>query len=130
MILVRLGLWRLPFPTLLRFAAFLGRARRTNHPGAATPDDIVWAVNAASRFTPKATCLTRALTLNALLSRRGLASHIKIGIAKESNGGLKSHAWVEHDGRVILGALPDLNEYSTFVSLERATNLLDRGLSQ
>lgn len=129
LILVRIGLWCLPFPRLLKLVAFLSGKRPVDRPPSADADDIAWAVNAASRFVPKPTCFTRALALNALLSRHGLASQIKIGIAKDANGGLKSHAWVEYDGRVIIGYLTDLSDFSAFVSLDRAANLLGRGSS-
>ncbi len=46
------------------------------------------------------TCLPRSLALQRMLARRGIASELRIGVRKESNGagGIAAHAWVEVDG--------------------------------
>ena len=50
-----------------------------------------------------ARCLTRALVLNAVLSRTGIPSQVVVGTS--SHGGqLKSHAWVERNGESLLGS--------------------------
>ena len=50
-----------------------------------------------------ARCLTRALVLNAVLSRTGIQSQVVVGTS--SHGGqLKSHAWVERNGESLLGS--------------------------
>lgn len=50
-----------------------------------------------------ARCLTRALVLNAVLSRTGIRSQVVVGTS--SHGGqLKSHAWVERNGESLLGS--------------------------
>jgi hypothetical protein len=38
-----------------------------------------------------------------LLSRRGYASRLRIGVARGPNDGLRAHAWLESDGMVVLG---------------------------
>jgi transglutaminase superfamily protein len=50
-----------------------------------------------------ARCLTRALVLNAVLSRTGIPSQVVVG-ASRHDGQLKSHAWVERDGESLLGS--------------------------
>lgn len=55
-------------------------------------------VNAADRhglFHPS--CLAKSLTLWWLLARRGISSHLRIGIRKEKEK-FEAHAWVERDG--------------------------------
>ena len=59
---------------------------------------IVWAVRAASTVLPRTTCLARALTLQTLLARHGFGSTIAIGVTRDANGALVSHAWVERHG--------------------------------
>ncbi len=55
----------------------------------------------ASRHTPTGnTCLHRSLALWWVLGRRGLDSQLKMG-ARQSDGRLDAHAWVEHSGVVI-----------------------------
>lgn len=126
---VRVGLWCLPFRTLLRIITFLTRVRPTERPTEVSAQDLAWAVKAASRYVPKPTCLTQAMALNVLLARRGHAGDIKIGVAKDPDGGLKSHAWVEHDGRIILGEVEDIGDFTTLTSLHEAAHLVDRHLS-
>ena len=46
------------------------------------------------------TCLTRSLLLVWLLRRRGVDTELRIGV-RRIEGGIDSHAWVEHEGRPI-----------------------------
>ena len=58
---------------------------------------------AASRRVPKATCLTQAIALRTLLARDGKESELRIGVAKAEDGRLEAHAWLESDGRIVIG---------------------------
>lgn len=78
---------------------------------AVAPDQIATAVRRASRVIPAATCLPQALAARVMLARRGQASELRIGVARDAQGALQAHAWVEVEGRVIIGALPDLDRY-------------------
>jgi len=73
-------------------------------PGTATNDidRLVWAGRAAARRTPFATCLSSALALQRLLARHGHDSELHIGVSSDG-GGFAAHAWVERDGRVLIG---------------------------
>lgn len=46
------------------------------------------------------TCLVQSLTLQRMLSRRGIPSEIRIG-AMKTGAGFHAHAWVELDGNAI-----------------------------
>lgn len=75
----------------------------------------LWAVDRASWFVPgKCTCLHRALAARILLSRSGHPSRLHIGGRLDPSKGFEAHAWLEIDGRVVLGALPDLDTYREF----------------
>ncbi len=50
-------------------------------------------------------CLLQSLAGRHLLTRRGYLSHLRIGVAKESDGPLRAHAWVEWDGRILIGGV-------------------------
>lgn len=69
----------------------------------ATAQDIAWAVRHVSRVVPGATCLTQALAAQLLLSRRGYASRLRIGVARAPGDGLRAHAWLESGGLVVIG---------------------------
>ncbi|MCL4835355.1 MAG: lasso peptide biosynthesis B2 protein [Caldilineaceae bacterium] len=107
LLLLRLGLWLLPLPRLLarlqrRTVAKAFRGQVPPPP----PTRIAWAVRAASRFVPGGgNCLLQSLAGQHLLTRRGYLSHLRIGVAKESDGPLRAHAWVEWDGRILIGGV-------------------------
>lgn len=75
-----------------------------------------WAARTAGRWVlPDGPCLTQALVLQYLLLRRGEAStRLHIGVAKGSEGDLQAHAWVEKDGRVLVGGAGSPNSYEPF----------------
>ena len=56
---------------------------------------LVWAVRAASRRLPGASCLTQSLALQCLLTRAGHRSQIHIGVTKDRQAGFQAHAGVE-----------------------------------
>jgi len=60
----------------------------------------------AQRVVPGATCLPQALAAEALLKRGGLPADLRIGVMKGASGKLLAHAWVESDGRIVVGDLP------------------------
>jgi hypothetical protein len=79
-------------------------------------DRVVWAMKAVAKRLPATRCLAQALAMNALLHRHGHASNLKIGVRlidrAERDVPLDAHAWVECDGRVVIGAVADLEEYA------------------
>jgi hypothetical protein len=82
------------------------RLRNRRPPSAsahATGQDVAWAVRRVSHVVPGATCLTQALAAQLLLSRRGYASRLRIGVARAPGDRLRAHAWLESDGVVVLG---------------------------
>lgn len=118
-LMIRLGLSLLPFKTVLRLAE---RARRRTARRANTipAERLAWAVQRVSRYLPAATCLTQGLATHVLLARHGLEGALRIGVAKGDDGRLEAHAWIERNGVVLIGALPDLGRYVQLPSLELA----------
>ncbi len=57
------------------------------------PREVAGAVMSASRYVPRATCLVRALTVQALLEAQGWPAWLRIGVAGAP--GWAAHAWVE-----------------------------------
>jgi transglutaminase superfamily protein len=114
----RLGLWLLPLQQVRRL---LARALSARRPRQSRPsvERIVWAVSAAQRVVPRATCLPQALAAEALLLRTGYAADLRIGVVMTAPGRLVGHAWVEQDGRVVLGDMRDLSSYAPLPPLPR-----------
>lgn len=71
---------------------------------------IAWAVRAAARHVPGATCLPQALAAQFMLARHGHPARLRIGVAT-GQGRLAGHAWVEGD-RVILIGGDDVTRYA------------------
>jgi hypothetical protein len=111
MLRVRVALWIRAFATLRERLDGIGASRR------ASPydlDRVAWAVAAIARRLPGMTCLVQSLAACALLRRRGNQPELHIGVRGSASGAavpLAAHAWVECDGRVVVGAVDDLAEY-------------------
>jgi len=84
------------------------------------PVRLAWAVRAAARRVPGATCLTESFALNHLLAKAGHAAEIRIGVARSQQGGLDSHAWVVCHGKVLVGDTGDLERYQRILSMGTA----------
>lgn len=97
---LRLGLWLLPFRSVQRWALTRAPAARRGLP----PPRLAWAVLAASRAVPRATCLTQALAGQALLAHHGHRSQVHLGVAHGPGRAFEAHAWLTCGGRVLLGA--------------------------
>lgn len=117
--LVRVGIWLLPFRTVRRL---LGRLRC---PAAASrlsdelsSERIAWAVDVAGKRIPGGgNCLVQALATLVLLDRRGRPARLRVGVAKDGQGSLEAHAWVESDGRVVIGDT-NVSRFVAFPALE------------
>ena len=103
LIFVRLGLWVLPFRTLQQILKRLFQHPVTSDIRAPSPEKVSWAVSAVSQYVPAATCLAQALTLQILLAREGIHSDLALGVARDSTTGITAHAWLEINGKVIIG---------------------------
>ncbi|MBI3591538.1 MAG: lasso peptide biosynthesis B2 protein [Candidatus Melainabacteria bacterium] len=67
---------------------------------------IIWAIEVACNFIPGTkTCLIKSITGQILLAHYGYESNLCIGVAKntENKNNLQAHAWLESNGKVILG---------------------------
>jgi transglutaminase superfamily protein len=115
-VIVEFGLRLLALKTLL---AVLDGRRRSRAKGIEapppSPDRASYCVELASRVYPfEATCLKKALVLFALLKRRGVEVRLVIGATKTDRK-LDAHAWLEHQGRVIIGGPSE--EYAPLFTL-------------
>jgi hypothetical protein len=77
---------------------------------------LIWAVTAASRYVPGATCLAQALAAQVLLGRTGYPARLRIGVAKGEERKFEAHAWVESQGRVVIGG-PGLGRFTPLTTL-------------
>jgi hypothetical protein len=116
---IKLGMWLLPFRILRRLVAQTAstsiEALAAERPPA---DTITWAIETASNYTPgNKSCLNQALAAQVLLTRRGYPALLHIGVAKGEQGHFRAHAWVESEGRVVIGG-SELDHFTPLTVLE------------
>lgn len=101
---VRLALKALPFPMVRPVLLRAGRQSRRLVASRIPAPDIAWGVSVVSQFVPGGGhCLSQALTLQTFLTRRGYPSTVCFGVQKDPGADLRAHAWVEYEGRVLIG---------------------------
>ena len=78
------------------------RPSRVNRFAIVEVDWVAWAVERTSNKPwMNALCLPRALAVHAMLRRRGIASRLCLGIARDGEK-LVAHAWVEAGNRPVI----------------------------
>ncbi len=114
---VRVGLWLLPFEILRRHLTRTGQAAaQSMQPVSVSPEKIAWALTVASRYVPGAgSCLVQALAAQVLLERQGHPASLHIGVAKAEENQFEAHAWVESQGKVVVGG-EELERYTRLVA--------------
>jgi hypothetical protein len=58
---------------------------------------------AAAHHVLPSSCLKEALALSWLLRKRGINSRLRIGVARQADGAMCAHSWVECAGAVVIG---------------------------
>jgi len=120
---IKLGLRLLPFQTLRKLlSSFSQPCKVQTQPNNLDPDRLnrlLAVVHLSSRYMPGgAKCLARALTTQVLASRNGYAPTLRIGIARDPNGQLEAHAWVEIQSQIVIGHISDLGRFTPLPALE------------
>lgn len=106
----KLAIRTLPLPAARTAVTRLGRIGWSVTPVRA--DRIVWAVEAAGRAIPgMKNCLVQAVAAEAMLLRAGHPCELRIGAAKNGAKELIAHAWLESEGRVLIGEF-ELERYT------------------
>jgi len=119
--LVQLGLGRVPFTMLRRLVLRdTGDGGRPADGQRQFADLVVWAVTAASRRVPgRTTCLSRALTVQALLARSGYPSRLHVGVIRGKQGEVEGHSWVECEGQILIGGTAsEIGQFTPLAALE------------
>ncbi|MEO1429121.1 MAG: lasso peptide biosynthesis B2 protein [Cyanobacteria bacterium J06632_19] len=120
---IRLGLWLIELSVLLKLVQKVSKPEFpllgiNKIQSALSLEKIVSAINLATRNMPGgAKCLARALTVRTLMSRYAYSPELCIGVAKNEEK-FEAHAWIEYQGQVIVGFLPDLPRYIPLPSIE------------
>lgn len=115
---IRLGLWLIPFHLLRRLLRRFNRETRTaNAADDAMLSKIVWAVSVLGNRLP-GSCLTQALATQLMLGRRGRPTTLRIGVALTEEGSFMAHAWLETEGKIIIGGSESRSRFSLLPPLK------------
>ncbi len=107
----RTGLTLFRFPLVDRWFAADGAGFCAG--GAIGVERIAWSIQVAARYVPRSTCLVQALAARSLMARYGYRSELRIGVNRDSRGAFEAHAWLEYNGKTVVGEL----ESATFTPL-------------
>jgi Transglutaminase-like superfamily len=120
---IRLGLKLLPFRTFWGLFNRAARAPVGSPKANFLPDRIAWAVTVAGpRVLGVRLCLSQALAVQLLLRRRGYHARLHLGVARGDLGQVQAHAWVESNGRVVIGgSASELERYTPLPALDAKT---------
>jgi len=117
---IRMGLSVVPFSVLLA----LLRAWRERHSSRRALEQksvkrALWGIRVMSPHVPGATCLTQALAALTLLGHSGQPASLRFGIARQEGGELTAHAWVETEGKIVMGNSLHLSRYAVLSPIDR-----------
>jgi hypothetical protein len=96
--------------------ALLGR-KQSSHGGRQKVNlqRMAWLVDVADRYAPgRSSCLRQTAALAWLLRRRGIATRLRIGVAREE-GRLMAHSWLESGDGELIG-LSETDKYASLSS--------------
>jgi len=80
------------------------------------PERICWIVeHSADALTSSFTCLPRALTGFIIFRKQGFDVSLRIGMRRIiPKAPMEAHAWLEIDGKIIMGYLPGMKKFVPF----------------
>lgn len=112
-ILYRLCLWCMPYKMLKKIIPFENlRQKKDAKLDWNEVKNVVDAIRLCSYYVPYATCLTQALATRTILRSRGQSSQLRIGVGRDENNEFIAHAWIESDGKIIIGKSANMYRYS------------------
>lgn len=66
---------------------------------------LAWALGAAAARVPwRSDCLIQVMAAERWLRRHQIPSSFFLGVAMDTNGALRAHAWLRHDATVVAGS--------------------------
>jgi hypothetical protein len=100
----RLAVWVLPFPLLRRLLFDDSASMPSVRQPRSEIRESIWAIRVAQYYIPKTdVCLVESLVAKTLLRWEGYAPRLRIGVVNDRERDFEAHAWVECDGRMVMG---------------------------
>ncbi|ORC32660.1 hypothetical protein B4O97_15995 [Marispirochaeta aestuarii] len=116
---VRKSLRKKPFKTVLSNVNKLAEKRKSVSNVKISADDISLAVERCSGiFHGNCDCLPKALAGRILFARYGYNTVLRIGAVRSSGSDFTAHAWLESDGKIVVGDIPGIKDFKLFEGIE------------
>lgn len=80
------------------------------------PEELADALLRGSRYVPGSTCLVQALAGQWLLLGEGYSPELRIGVSTAN--GFEAHAWLELEGKVLIGGPDESARFTPFPPIE------------
>lgn len=117
----RLGLMVLPLAVVRKAVRFFFASDSPLPPERrCSAEQVIRAAVSAGIHSPVgSTCLSNALVAQAMLQRHGYDATLRLGVKRDANGAFCAHAWVERDGRIVVGGPPaEISKYTSLPDIE------------
>jgi len=112
---------RLPFERWRRLLERAAPVRGLDPSAHASARHVVWAIGVAADYLPgQYKCLPRAYAAHVLLARHGHASEVRVGVARDPNGKVEAHAWVDCQGRTVVGQVENMERFVRLPDFSKA----------
>jgi hypothetical protein len=87
----------------------------------ASPAQVAWAVKVAADYLPgEYKCLPRAYAAHVLLAHHGHRSEVRVGVARDPQGKVEAHAWVECQGNTVIGEVENMERFVRLPDFSKA----------
>jgi hypothetical protein len=122
--MVRLALWVMPFRTARAMVAWMARRRTRATVGRTlSAEQLCAMIGRLGDHVPRATCLTQALVAQLVLCRSGFDPVLRLGVGRDERNVFRAHAWVECDGRVVIGQTNEFERFTPLPPLEQPASI-------
>ncbi len=114
---IQVGLRLFSFQKVNRWLNDPSKISRPEQPDMKRVEAYCWAISRVSSvLLGRDSCLPQALAGQYLLARQGIPAKMRIGVRKTGAGDIIAHAWVENEGKILIGAKgdPELAEFERF----------------
>jgi hypothetical protein len=116
---IRIDLWLLPFKVLQRVISKLIKRAAVSSLKRKVSVERVWRCRPQPAMCRTATCLTRALAAQVLLALDGTQASVQISVTKGNDGVFDARAWLEAEGKILLGGSDSNQRYARLLVLGR-----------
>ena len=116
--IVKFGLLIFPLNIIRQFTDYILQLLPKHQIKRLSTEKISWAVSTAGGYLLGAkNCLSQALVAQILLKQNGYPANLNFGASKDNEIKLEAHAWVESEGKIIVGEAT-IKDYTPLLTIK------------